>query len=93
MSRAPMTAADRPDTHARTAPRRLERWRRRSRLIRTLRVVLPAVIALIFVGLIGSVAWSTFAGQPKASPRRPTSRSAWSTRASSAATTRAAPSC
>ena len=37
-----------------------ERWRRRSRLIRTLRVVLPAVIALILAGLIGSVAWSTF---------------------------------
>jgi lipopolysaccharide export system protein LptC len=42
-----------------------ERWRRRSRLIRTLRVALPAAIALIFVGLIGSVAWSTFNAQPK----------------------------
>jgi lipopolysaccharide export system protein LptC len=42
-----------------------ERWRRRSRLIRTLRVVLPATIALIFVGLVGSVAWSTFNAQPK----------------------------
>ena len=48
-------------------PRRVdfERWRRRSRLIRTLRVVLPATIALIFVGLVGSVAWSTFNAQPK----------------------------
>ncbi|MEW5683757.1 MAG: LPS export ABC transporter periplasmic protein LptC [Pseudomonadota bacterium] len=48
-------------------PRRadFERWRRRSRLIRTLRVVLPATIALIFAGLIGSVAWSTFNAQPK----------------------------
>ncbi|WP_293680182.1 LPS export ABC transporter periplasmic protein LptC [uncultured Phenylobacterium sp.] len=48
-------------------PRRVdfERWRRRSRLIRTLRVVLPATIALIFMGLVGSVAWSTFNAQPK----------------------------
>lgn len=42
-----------------------ERWRRRSRLIRTLRVVLPALIALIFAGLVGSVAWSTFNAAPK----------------------------
>jgi lipopolysaccharide export system protein LptC len=42
-----------------------ERWRRRSRLIRTLRVALPALIALIFAGLIGSVAWSTFNAQPR----------------------------
>lgn len=49
-------------------PRRadFERWRRRSRLIRTLRVVLPAIIVLIFLGLIGSVAWSTFNAQPRA---------------------------
>ncbi|WP_293904868.1 LPS export ABC transporter periplasmic protein LptC [Phenylobacterium sp.] len=48
-------------------PRRVdfERWRRRSRLIRTLRVVLPVSIALIFAGLVGSVAWSTFNSQPK----------------------------
>ena len=48
-------------------PRRVdfERWRRRSRLIRTLRVVLPATIALIFLGLVGSVAWSTLNAQPK----------------------------
>jgi lipopolysaccharide export system protein LptC len=43
-----------------------ERWRRRSRLIRTLRVALPSLIALILAGLIGSVAWSTFNAQPKA---------------------------
>ena len=42
-----------------------ERWRRRSRLIRTLRVLLPATIAMIFLGLVGSVAWSTFNAQPK----------------------------
>ena len=44
-----------------------ERWRRRSRLIRTLRIVLPTTIALIFMGLVGSVAWSTFSAQPKTS--------------------------
>jgi lipopolysaccharide export system protein LptC len=42
-----------------------ERWRRRSRLIRTLRVILPALIVLIFMGLAGSVAWSTFRAQPQ----------------------------
>lgn len=62
-----MTAA-----HASIAePRRadFERWRRRSRLIRTLRVALPALIALIFVGLAGSVAWSTFRAQPQIAQR------------------------
>ena len=43
-----------------------ERWRRRSRLIRTLRVVLPALIAVIFAGLAGSVVWSTMNAVPKA---------------------------
>ena len=48
-------------------PRRVdfERWRRRSRLVRSLRIVLPSIIALIFAGLIGSVAWSTFNAQPR----------------------------
>jgi lipopolysaccharide export system protein LptC len=48
-------------------PRRadFERWRRRSRLIRALRIALPALIVLIFLGLVGSVAWSTFSAQPK----------------------------
>ena len=52
-------------------PRRVdfERWRRRSRLIRTLRVALPALIGLIFLGLAGSVAWSTFRAQPQTAQR------------------------
>jgi lipopolysaccharide export system protein LptC len=41
-----------------------ERWRRRSRTIRTLRVLLPALIVVIFLGLAGSVAWSTLRAQP-----------------------------
>lgn len=63
-----MTAADAPHPETLAEPRRadFERWRRRSRLVRTLRVALPAVIALIFAGLIGSVAWSTFNAQPRA---------------------------
>lgn len=42
-----------------------ERWRRRSRLIRTLRVALPALIAVIFVALAGSVVVSTINSVPK----------------------------
>jgi lipopolysaccharide export system protein LptC len=63
-----MTAAGTPTAEPPLAePRRadFERWRRRSRLIRTLRLVLPALIVLIFLGLVGSVAWSTFNAQPK----------------------------
>jgi len=62
-----MTAADAPHPETLAEPRRadFERWRRRSRLVRTLRVALPALIALIFAGLIGSVAWSTFNAQPR----------------------------
>jgi lipopolysaccharide export system protein LptC len=52
-------------------PRRtdFERWRRRSRLIRLLRVLLPVTIGLIFLGLAGSVAWSTFRAQPETAQR------------------------
>lgn len=42
-----------------------ERWRRRSRLIRALRLVLPSIIVLIFLGLAASVAWSTLNAQPR----------------------------
>ena len=58
-----MTAADLELTPLRRAD--FERWRRRSRLIRVLRIALPASIALIFAGLVGSVAWSTFNAQPQ----------------------------
>lgn len=62
-----MTATGAPLSEPLAEPRRVdfEKWRRRSRLVRTLRVVLPAAIALIFLGLIGSVAWSTFNAQPR----------------------------
>jgi lipopolysaccharide export system protein LptC len=41
----------------------IQRWRRRSRLIAALRIVLPSLIALILVGLAASVAYSTFTTQ------------------------------
>jgi len=46
-------------------PRRtsIQRWRRRSRVIRGLRVALPGLIALILIGLGGSVAYNAFANQ------------------------------
>lgn len=44
----------------------IARWRRRSRLIRTLRIVLPALMALITAALIGVVAWRSATQQPPA---------------------------
>ena len=56
-------AADTPLPPARRID--FQRWRRRSRLIRALRILLPAVIVMIFAGLAGSVVWSTFRAQPQ----------------------------
>jgi lipopolysaccharide export system protein LptC len=44
----------------------IQRWRRRSRVIRALRIALPSVIVLILIGLAGSVAYGTLASQPAA---------------------------
>lgn len=41
----------------------IQRWRRRSRLIRVYRVVLPVMIGLILAGLAGSVAYNAFTSQ------------------------------
>ncbi|MGZ6016630.1 MAG: LPS export ABC transporter periplasmic protein LptC [Phenylobacterium sp.] len=51
--------------YARAQPRRtpIQAWRRRSRVITGLRVLFPALIALILVGLGASVAWNTVNGQ------------------------------
>jgi lipopolysaccharide export system protein LptC len=43
----------------------LERWRKRSRSIRSLRVALPVAIGLIFAALAGVVAWNTFTAAPE----------------------------
>jgi lipopolysaccharide export system protein LptC len=42
----------------------IQAWRRRSRVIAVLRIVLPALIALILAGLAGSVAWNAIHAQP-----------------------------
>jgi lipopolysaccharide export system protein LptC len=61
-----------PDAAAFTAPavpdRRGEivRWRRRSRLVRTLRIVLPAAMAIILAALAGQVIWRGATEQPSA---------------------------
>jgi len=42
----------------------IARWRRRSRLIRTLRIVLPIVIGLITAALVGEVVWRNIVALP-----------------------------
>ena len=42
----------------------IQRWRRRSRLIRALRIILPALIVLTLGGLGGMVAYNTLTAQP-----------------------------
>jgi lipopolysaccharide export system protein LptC len=44
----------------------IRRWKRRSRLIKALRILLPALIAMTLVGLAVSVAYNTLARQPTA---------------------------
>ena len=44
------------------------RWRRRSRVVRALRIILPAVIGLILLFLAGAVAYNALTAQP-AQPR------------------------
>ena len=43
-----------------------QRWRRRSRLVRRLRVILPALIALILLSMLGFVLRTTFLGRDSA---------------------------
>lgn len=42
----------------------IARWRRRSRLIRTLRIALPIVIGLIVAALVGEVVWRNIVALP-----------------------------
>ena len=42
----------------------ITRWRRRSRTIRTLRILLPAIIAVIVLALIGEVVWRNIVELP-----------------------------
>jgi lipopolysaccharide export system protein LptC len=50
-----------PSTPARRTS--IQRWRRRSRVVAALRIVLPSLIGLILAGLAGSVAYSTLSVQ------------------------------
>jgi lipopolysaccharide export system protein LptC len=45
-----------------------QRWRRRSRMVRAMRIVLPAAIGLILLSLAGAVAYNALTAQP-AQPR------------------------
>lgn len=47
-------------------PLAMDRWRRRSRLIRGLRIVLPAIIAVIVISLAGMVTYNSLTGAPDA---------------------------
>ena len=58
------TVADIPLGAPRPRRTSIQAWRRRSRVIRALRIVLPALIALIIAGLAASVAWNSFTAQP-----------------------------
>jgi lipopolysaccharide export system protein LptC len=52
-----------------TAPARrasIQRWRRRSRVIGALRILLPGLILLILAGLAGMIAYNSFMAQPVA---------------------------
>jgi lipopolysaccharide export system protein LptC len=42
----------------------VSRWRRRSRLVRILRIVLPSIIGLILAGLAGAVAYNALTAEP-----------------------------
>jgi lipopolysaccharide export system protein LptC len=44
--------------------RSIQRWRRRSRAIGALRILLPGLIVLILAGLAGTVAYNTLTAQP-----------------------------
>jgi len=52
--------------HGRSQPRRtpIQAWRRRSQVIAALRVLFPALIALILLSLGGLVGWNAMHGQP-----------------------------
>ncbi|WP_325269124.1 LPS export ABC transporter periplasmic protein LptC [Phenylobacterium sp.] len=55
-----------PQTMAEAARGGIERWRRRSRVVRALRLIVPAVILLILVGLATSVVYNAMKPGPEA---------------------------
>jgi lipopolysaccharide export system protein LptC len=61
-----MTAPEPTSSEAAARRAGVERWRRRSRTLRTLRIVVPVLIGLILAGMAGSVAWNAFKTRPQA---------------------------
>lgn len=61
-----MAAHDLPAEPPTSRRRNLRQWRRRSQVVLRLRILLPAIIGLIFAGLIGTVTYRTIAGRPAA---------------------------
>jgi len=59
-----MDAADYPVPTMSDRRAEIARWRRRSRLIRTLRIVLPVVIGLMAAALVGEVVWRNIVALP-----------------------------
>ena len=56
-----------PDILISAPPDRREqvlRWRRRSRVVRAMRIVLPGMIGLILAGLAAAVAYNAFLAEP-----------------------------
>lgn len=66
-----------PQTAPESAPARrdstagMNRWRRRSRLIHTLRWVLPVLIAAIAAGLLGWMGWNAYQQRAKPNAKTP----------------------
>jgi lipopolysaccharide export system protein LptC len=54
-----------PETAAQPARRDIDRWRRRSRVVRVLRVLVPAAILLILIGLGVSIAYNAMKPSPE----------------------------
>lgn len=59
MAATDITAMGVPDRRA-----DIQRWRRRSRLVRLLRIALPAAIVLILGGMAGTVVWNAMTVKP-----------------------------
>jgi lipopolysaccharide export system protein LptC len=59
-----MSASDLPAMASPPRRRDAERWRRRSRVIRILRIALPACIGLIFASLVGAVTYNAVSAGP-----------------------------
>ena len=62
-----MAAPDLPTTDAPATRSTADRWRRRSRTLRWLRIGVPALILVILLAMAGSVAWNSLRTKPETS--------------------------